>query len=724
MIRRIAAAILAAVLVFLLIPGPAAKAAGLAPYTKTVRYGSSGSAVTELQEALALLGYYQLKIDGKAGEATIRAIKAFQRDHGLKSDGVAGPTTWASLSEAVAAASSEAAATSPASESPVPQGAPEETAAGTQASDIGVETIIPAADETAPGSETPVSVTQAVSVLPVGEAPAAIVYVPLTVTVRFGMRGDSVRALQEALIALGYRPGTPDGVCGNGTVAAIRAFQNDFNLTADGVAGKKTLAQINAALQAKGAPQEKTAADLSGGEGAETAVSPAPVTSEIPAEAKAEPIGGADLRVPVSAISVGDRGDDVYALQKTLFFLGYYTLSLDGSYGPGTVNAVKAFQRDHSLTTDGQAGPKTLQALDKAVKKALSAPANAEMTAWMDNLAQENNVTNGAAVITRDGETLLTWGWGGTDEDTCFRIASVTKWVTAIGLMTLYDQGLIDLDADISVYLPFEVRNPGYSGEKITARMLLNHTSSLRPDTTDYHPEWSRIGTNGYDPIFMENLQPGSMYSYADFDGALLGSLIEAITGESVQTYMDRTVFKPLGLTAAYTPKLLPSGASTADLLSTAGTVQISVKKDIERDFNLYADPVENCGYTVGRLFINASSLSVLAQMMIEGGTYRGVRILKENTVRLMESDMTPAQSPYGLGQVRLNQFPGGTWYGHQGRYGGLSSNVYYQKENGISMVLILNGYDYRLENNIVLPAVSILNNMDALMSMAGVTVD
>ncbi len=720
MSRRIAAVILAAVLVFLLIPAPAEKAAGLPPYTKTVRYGSSGSAVTDLQEALAFLGYYNLKIDGKAGNETVRSIKAFQRDHGLKADGIAGPATWSVLSDAVNAAVGET-PEAPADDARSAQGSPAETAAVTESPAVVAEAFPAETQETGPGNEAPVSAPEETPVLQPAKAPSVMEYAPLTVTVRYGMRGDSVRALQEALIALGYRPGTPDGVCGGGTVAAIRAFQKDFSLTSDGVAGKKTLAQINAALQAKGAQPEKASGPAEAADPA-AVMPPDPRTAETPAEGETAPVN--DLRVPASSLSGGDKGDEVYALQKALFFLGYYNLSLDGSYGSGTANAVKAFQRDHGLTADGQAGPKTLQALDKALKKAFSAPANAEMTAWMDGIAMENGVTNGAAVITRDGETLLAWGWGGTDEDTCFRIASVTKWVTAIGLMTLYDRGLIDLDEDIGVYLPFEVRNPGFPGEKITARMLLNHTSSLRPDATDYHPEWSRIGTNGYDPIFMENLRPGTMYSYADFDGALLGSLIEAITGESVQTYMDRTVFKPLGLTAAYTPKLLPAGASTADLLSTSGAVQISVKKDIEREFNLYADPVDNCGYTVGRLFINASSLSVLAQMMIDGGTYGGVRILNESTVRLMESDTTPAQSPYGLGQVRLDRFPGGTWYGHQGRYGGLSSNVYYQKENGVVMVLILNGYDYRLENNVVLPAVTVLSNMDALMTMAGATVD
>ena len=66
------------------------------------------------------------------------------------------------------------------------------------------------------------------------------------------------------------------------------------------------------------------------------------------------------------------------------------------------------------------------------------------------------------------------------------------------------------------------------------------------------------------------------------FDGALFGCLIEAITGESVQNYMDRTVFKPLGLTAAYSPKYLPAGTPTKDLLKTIRYRPQAIQEELE----------------------------------------------------------------------------------------------------------------------------------------------
>ena len=163
-------------------------------------------------------------------------------------------------------------------------------------------------------------------------------------------------------------------------------------------------------------------------------------------------------------------------------------------------------------------------------------------------------------------------------------------------------------------------------------------------------------------------------------------------------------------------PRFLPAGTAARDLLNPNGKIQISVQKDRNRAYNNKADPKANNGYTVGKLYINAASLTKLARMMLNGGELNGVRILNAETVRLMESEQKGlAESRYGLSTVRLQQFDRGTWYGHQGRYSGLTSNIYYQRETGITMALILNGYEPQLTDNIVQPAFSILTNMERI---------
>ena len=438
----------------------------------------------------------------------------------------------------------------------------------------------------------------------------------------------------------------------------------------------------------------------------------------------------------------GSRGEAVKKLQTALKEQGYYNGTVDGVYGNATVKAVKAFQKSNGLTADGIAGAKTQEKLYSAsagteaaadAEEADSGEAAAEdssdagaeaqelpqnAVSYLQSIANSCGASCGTVVLSKNGQVFLTWSFGGVDENTCFRIASITKWVTAIGLMTLYDDGKLDLDKDISTYLGFKVRNPAYPDTPITARMLLSHTSSLSPDASNYHPDWERI-SKSYDPIFNESIEPGTAYAYADYNGALFGCLIEAISGQSVQNYLSRKVFTPLGLTAAYSPKFLPSGTVCKDLLKADGSVEISVSKDRSRTYNNNADPKGNNGYTVGKLYINAESLTKLAQMMYYGGELNGVRILKTETVKLMEADQPGlAESRYGLSTVRLYQFDRGTWYGHQGRYSGLSSNIYYQRETGITMALILDGYNYQLVDNVVQPAVQILTNMEKLETL------
>ena len=435
----------------------------------------------------------------------------------------------------------------------------------------------------------------------------------------------------------------------------------------------------------------------------------------------------------------GSRGEDVKEMQQALKEQGFYDGKTDGVYGKGTMNAVKAFQSENGLKADGIAGPETLKKLfgkEKDAEETVNAVQNDtseknaennqesisipdEVASFLETVAGKSGAVCGTLMLTKDGRPFLTWSFGGVNEKTCFRIASVTKWVTAIGLMTLYDRNKLDLDKDIGSYLGFKVRNPGYPDIPITARMLMSHTSSISADASDYHPDWNKIGKNGYDPIFDETVKPGTKYAYADYNGALFGCLIEAISRQSVQNYMNSKVFKPLGLTAAYSPKFLPSGTATKDLLNPQGKVQISVQKDRNRDYNNKADPKGNNGYTVGKLYINAESLTYLAQMMCNGGELNGNRILNKETVKLMEADQPLlTESRYGLGTVRLKQFDRGTWYGHQGRYSGLSSNVYYQRETGITMVLIMNGYEQKIVDNVVQPAVSILSNMEKIESI------
>lgn len=172
----------------------------------TLHNGSEGEEVRELQQALIDLGYLKGTADGKFGTNTENAVRAFQKKNKLTVDGLAGTTTKALiLSQAEA------------KRKPTPTAAPTGSPAQPTATP-------------APGSDTTSSLFGTYA------------------TIRKGQKGDRVKALQRSLITLGYLKGSADGVFGNGTFKAVKAFQKAKKLTTDGVAGKKTLMAIQTAL--------------------------------------------------------------------------------------------------------------------------------------------------------------------------------------------------------------------------------------------------------------------------------------------------------------------------------------------------------------------------------------------------------------------------------------------------------------------------------------------
>ena len=161
----------------------------------TVKNGSNGADARSVQTRLKDLGYYQGKVDGKFGRASVNALKNFQTNNGLKADGVAGKSTYAKLFSAQAVAFN-----SPEMESPAPVEDTTETDSSSESS--------------------------------------------FWTTLRSGDSGTDVKQLQENLIQLGYMSGKPDGKYGDTTTAAVKAFQKANNLKDDGTAGPETLKAI------------------------------------------------------------------------------------------------------------------------------------------------------------------------------------------------------------------------------------------------------------------------------------------------------------------------------------------------------------------------------------------------------------------------------------------------------------------------------------------------
>ncbi len=133
------------------------------------------------------------------------------------------------------------------------------------------------------------------------------------------------------------------------------------------------------------------------------------------------------------------------------------------------------------------------------------------------------------------------------------RIASVSKLVTALGVMRLVDQGKIDLDRDVGEYLGWRLRNPAFPGQIITLRMVLSHTSGLR-DGAGYSlsPSDSLEQMLAKPEAWDSAHTPGAYFSYANLGSPVIAAVMERASGEPFDQLMQRLIFKPLALDACF----------------------------------------------------------------------------------------------------------------------------------------------------------------------------
>jgi len=170
--------------------------------------------------------------------------------------------------------------------------------------------------------------------------------------------------------------------------------------------------------------------------------------------------------------------------------------------------------------------------------------------------------------------------------DTMFRVASISKLVTTLGVLRLVDAGTLDLDRDVSAYLGWRLRNPHFPDDAITLRLLLSHNSSLR-DAGGYF--WDRThrlrdalvpggalhgdgrGTSrdqANSKAWSSDAAPGRHFSYANLPWGVIAEAMEAATGERFDRLMKRLVLDPLGVPGGYNP-----AAFTKDELANLATL-------------------------------------------------------------------------------------------------------------------------------------------------------
>jgi len=288
-------------------------------------------------------------------------------------------------------------------------------------------------------------------------------------------------------------------------------------------------------------------------------------------------------------------------------------------------------------------------------------------------------------------------------EKSYFRCASVTKLVTGIGIMKMADEGLLDVDEDISTYLGYTVRNKQYMKQPITLRHLMSHTAGMVENSSfsykssilsDMINVDKKAGSN-----FKKGVPPGSAYTYSNFGAGITGAVIEAVTGQDVSSFMREFLFAPLGIDAAYHVSQLTEPDYICATYKKDGSLYAAPSYMLRQEYVAEADPDHHYRTTIGSLQIRPRDLAKLGIALCGDGTVDGVRVLSEEAIAMMRAPHSEAidgiteDSPYSFFTIRQDSlFEGRTVYGHQGTDEGVVCNLYTEPESGLTIVVMSNG--------------------------------
>jgi CubicO group peptidase (beta-lactamase class C family) len=365
---------------------------------------------------------------------------------------------------------------------------------------------------------------------------------------------------------------------------------------------------------------------------------------------------------------------------------------------------------------------------------------NGQMQEAVERIADDYHLMGLSVVAVCDGAVAGEWYAGLRDldrnlpvnENTKYRIASISKFVMTTAMMKLYDRKMIDLDEDAGTYLGFTLRNPAHPDRPVTVRMLLLHTGSLN-EGTGYDPFLMATYNNVSDPPSFSELlvpggkyytddmwrkeAPGEYYTYCNANFGLLGTIIERITGQRFEDYMQQTLFSPLGITGSY----IPEGVTDINNLAVIYRNEDGVWVPQADNFNgVMSSPRDFSGYVTGTnaavfspqggLRISASELARVMVLHLNNGMYDATRVISAKSIRLMHkeqwiykganSDAESGRSgSRGLSTHILPDALAGTllpkrshMLGHSGSAYGLVSDFYFDPKGKYGFVFITNG--------------------------------
>ncbi|QGZ41324.1 CubicO group peptidase (beta-lactamase class C family) [Pseudoduganella flava] len=319
----------------------------------------------------------------------------------------------------------------------------------------------------------------------------------------------------------------------------------------------------------------------------------------------------------------------------------------------------------------------------------------ADAESWLDGMMPTAlriaGVPGAVVVLVKDGKPLLQKGYGYADWEkavpvdpatTLFRPGSISKLFTWTAVMQQVEQGKLDLDTDVNRYLDFAV--PSWRGKALTLRHVMTHTTGLEETGRglivydQYTPDNGKV-LKAYIPPYL--YEPGTTQGYSNWATALAGYIVQRVSGEPFDDYVEKHIFAPLGMRHSTFRQPLPP-ALRAHMAQGYPSVDEPAK------------PYEIVNLPpAGSLAAPGADMARFMLAYLGQGSLDGQRILKPETVQLMHTRITrgmPDLNGIGLGfyQQDVN---GHRAVGHGGDTNLFHSELYLLPDDGIGLFVSVN---------------------------------
>lgn len=325
--------------------------------------------------------------------------------------------------------------------------------------------------------------------------------------------------------------------------------------------------------------------------------------------------------------------------------------------------------------------------------------------AAIEQIMKENPVMGLSVAVVKDNKFIYTHSFGLKDAETntpltndnIFRIASISKSFSATAIMQLAEAKKVNLDQDVSELVGFKIRNPKFPETVITLRLMLSHLSSINDNQGYFSLDSINPAKSANWYKCYNSYEPGKGYEYCNLNFNMIGTIIEKVSGERFDAYIQKHILEPLQLYGGYyvngldkskfaniyeyqpdAAKFVPSPNAYAPRTAEVAAYEMG-----------YSTPIFS---PTGGMKISAKDLATYMMMHANYGKYNGVRIISKKSSKRMQTAVSDLE-PYGFAlETPATIIDGISMVGHTGSAYGLFSAMFFNPSKKFGIVVISNG--------------------------------